>query len=184
MSILQFIASLASSLAWPLVVLAIAVLFRVKIAELLSGGITRLKAGPIEVEWERTLSEARVELDQPGVLSLDTAEVPGPVSKELADLARVSPVAAVIEGYARVERALQESLADVDDDAKLRVGGAGLARLAAQHGRINDETARAIEGLTVLRNLAAHGRAGGTTSDRATDYLALIDAVLFVLRPH
>jgi hypothetical protein len=184
MSILQFIASLASSLSWPLAVLAIAILFRVKIAELLSGGITRLKAGPIEVEWDRTLSETRVELDQPGVLSLNTDGVPGPISEELANLARISPVTAVIEGYARVELALRESLADVDDDAKLRVGGAGLARLAAQHGRINDETVRAVEGLTVLRNLAANGRAAGTTSDRAIDYLALVDAVLFVLRPH
>lgn len=184
MSILQFIASLASSLAWPLVVLAIATLFRVKIAELLSGGVKRLKAGPIEVEWDRTLSETRVELDQPGVPSLETEGAPGPVSEDLADLARISPTAAVVEGYARVEHALREKLADIDDDAKLKVGGAGLARLAAKHGRINDETARAVEGLAILRNLAAHGRAGDTTPDRATDYLALVDAVLFALRPH
>jgi hypothetical protein len=181
MSELQFIASLVNSLAWPLVVLVIAVVFRTKITDLLSGGVKRLKAGPIEVEWDRTLSEARVELDQPGA-PLEAQGDRGPVSTELAELTRISPRAAVIEGFARVEQALHEKLKDVDNDGKMRLGAAGLARLGAEHNLVNEETVRAIEGLATLRNLAAHGRDGETTPDRAMDYLALVDAVLYVLR--
>jgi hypothetical protein len=35
-----------------------------------------------------------------------------------------------------------------------------LARLAREQGTISDSTLRAVEGLSVLRNLAAHGRDG------------------------
>jgi hypothetical protein len=48
---------------------------------------------------------------------------------------------------------------------------------------VNEETVRAIEGLGVLRNLVAHGRAGETTPERAADYLALVDAVMYTLKP-
>lgn len=182
MSARQLIASLVSSLAWPITVLLIAVLFKTRIAELMSSGVKRLKAGPFEVEWERALSEARVELDQPGIPSPDVAANALPATADLAKIAQVSPSSAVVAGYARVEQALQEKLSTIADETPLRLGGAGLARLAAQRGLITDETARAIEGLAVLRNLAAHGRAGDITSDRAIDYLALVDAVLFVLQ--
>jgi hypothetical protein len=33
-----------------------------------------------------------------------------------------------------------------------------------------------------MRNLAAHGRASEITVERAQDYLALVDAVLYALR--
>jgi uncharacterized protein YutE (UPF0331/DUF86 family) len=47
---------------------------------------------------------------------------------------------------------------------------AGLARIALQHGLITDETAQAVQGLTVLRNLTAHGRENDLTVERALDY--------------
>jgi hypothetical protein len=178
---LQFIASLVSSLTWPVAVVTIVLLFRTKLAELLSSGIRRLKAGPFEVEWDRTSSEVRVELDQPGVPSIDVSTDRGPFARDLAELTRISPTAAVVQGYARVEVALREKLSGIEDDAKLRTSAAGLARLAAQQNKITDETARAIEGLAILRNLAAHGGVRDMTTDRAMDYLVLVDAVLYIL---
>jgi hypothetical protein len=44
------------------------------------------------------------------------------------------------------------------------------------------KTAQAVEGLAVLRNMAAHGRSNDVSAARAKDYLALVDAVLFALR--
>ena len=61
------------------------------------------------------------------------------------------------------------------------MSGRALARLARQHDLISDETLAAIEGLSVLRNLTAH--VGGEIGvDRARDYLALADDVLYALR--
>ncbi len=175
----NFIRALAS-LAWPVFALVVVLLFRSQITDLLSSGMRRFKAGPFEVEWDRQLSEAEAELDQPGVPAPPAAV--GPLSEELAGVARAAPAAGVMEAHARVERELRQLLTEdgVTDDA-LRTGAAGLARQAGKRGLITEETARAIEGLTVLRNLAAHGRAGEVSVERATEYLVLADAVLFAL---
>jgi hypothetical protein len=63
-----------------------------------------------------------------------------------------------------------------------RVSGRVLAPLARNRGLISDETATAVEGLSVLRNLAAHSPADDIGAERARDYLALADAVLYAMR--
>jgi hypothetical protein len=40
----------------------------------------------------------------------------------------------------------------------------------------------AIEGISVMRNLAAHGSAREISSEQAMEYLALVDAVLYALK--
>jgi hypothetical protein len=62
------------------------------------------------------------------------------------------------------------------------MGSRTLARLARERGLISDETLTAIDGLAVLRNLTFHTNAD-IGVDRARDYLALADAVLYALRP-
>jgi hypothetical protein len=180
MSALEFIAAIA----WPVAVLVIAVMFRGPITEMLSGQLGRMKAGPFEVEWQRTLSEVETELGQepPVVQAPPTAPDTG-LSAELEPVASRAPAAAVLEAYARVEGSLREVLEGRGiDEARTQRGAVGLARLAQSHGLITEETMQAIEGLSVLRNLAAHGRAGDVSPKRARDYLALADGVLFAIR--
>ena len=81
-------------------------------------------------------------------------------------------------------RRIEYRLAEMLDDAGVPhrgIGLRGLARLAQEHGLISDETLAAIEGMSVLRNLVAHVR-GDIGVDRARDYIALTDAVLYALR--
>ena len=54
--------------------------------------------------------------------------------------------------------------------------------MAHKYDLISDETLSAVEGLSVLRNLAVHGLGGEIGAQRARDYLALADAVLYALR--
>ncbi len=56
---LQFVASLADSLAWPLSVVALAVVFRPMISQLDLTGVRRWKAGPAGIEIENWDREAR-----------------------------------------------------------------------------------------------------------------------------
>jgi hypothetical protein len=63
-----------------------------------------------------------------------------------------------------------------------RLGGKALATLARRHELISDETLTAIEGLSVLRNIAAHSPTDFGAA-RARDYLALADAVMYTLHP-
>ena len=183
MSALQFIASLVNSLAWPLAVVAIALVFRVQIRKLMTGQLRRLRAGPVEMEFDRLLSEVGVKLAAPRTTVPVGGDAGNPLIDQFADVATVSPLAAVLDGHAAVERALRELIAQVDpDQTGQNVGTARLTSTALAKGLITPETARAIEGITVMRNLAAHGRANEVTPERARDYLALVDAVLFTIR--
>jgi len=87
-----------------------------------------------------------------------------------------------MEGYGRVEEGLREVVSDQGCAEEIGTRSAtGLARMAHQRGLINEETARAVEGLSVLRNLAASSATEELSPERAIDYLALVDAVLFSL---
>jgi hypothetical protein len=65
--------------------------------------------------------------------------------------------------------------------ADAKQGAVRLAREAREAGVITAESLEAVEGMAVLRNLAAHD--GEQVSERrALDYLNLADALLFSLR--
>jgi hypothetical protein len=180
MSALEFI----SSVAWPVTILVIALLFRKSITDMLSGQLlTRMKAGPFEANWERGVSEVEAELRQ--TVPPDERPPAEGLIAELASLAERSPATAVLEAYARVEQELRRIAGSPPVDPHLdldRLGAHTLAQVARQGGRLSDQTVQAVEGLSVLRNLAAHGRAGDLTPERAMDYLALVDGVLYAIR--
>jgi hypothetical protein len=181
-----FMASLVQSLAWPAGVVAVVVVLRKPIAAVLGQGVRRVKAGPVEVEFDQIQAEVREELARSPELA-EAAPAEGQAStpttslgKELSRLAELSPEAAVMEASRRIEYRLAEMLDDAGVPHR-RIGLRGLARLAQEHGLISDETLAAIDGMSVLRNLVAHVR-GDIGVDRARDYLALADAVLYALR--
>jgi hypothetical protein len=186
---LQFIAALAGSLAWPLAVVAIALLFRSKLLLLLSPAMKRLKIGPIEAEWDRQAATTEVELEQARVSApeqrLPSRPRPSHVQSAL-DTARSFLEAghfnvAVIEGFGAVERSLHALLMDANVSVtELHVRGAGMARLAEKSGLVTHETANSVEGLAVLKNLAAMTDVQ-TSAQRAENFLALVEGVLFAI---
>lgn len=103
------------------------------------------------------------------------------LGEELSRLAEIAPETAVVTAYHRIEARLVEMLAGFDMLPISTLGGRGLARMARQKALISEETLGAIEGLSVLRDLTAHG-GGEIGVDRAREYLALADAVLYALR--
>jgi hypothetical protein len=181
-----FIASLVRSLAWPAAVLVVGIVLRKPIGAVLGQGVRRVKAGPVEVEFDLLQAEVREELARSPELTEAPAEdqasaPPTSLGEELSRLAEISPASAVMEASKRIEYRLAEML----DGAGVppgRMGIGGLARLAKEHGLISDQTLAAIEGMSVLRNLTAHSRGGDIGVDRAREYLALADAVLYALR--
>lgn len=180
---LAFVASLVHSLAWPAGVAVAVIVLRRPIGVALGRGVRRVRAGPVEVEFDQELSEVREELRRSPELA--AAEVPAlavTLREELARLAEASPRAAVLEAFARIEARLVEILGDGLAEPARAVGGRALARLANRQGLISDVTLTAIEGLSVLRDLAAHSLTDTIGVERAGDYLALADAVLYALR--
>lgn len=173
MDTLEFIASLVRSLAWPLAATILVVILRKPLASILAGRSGRLKAGPLEMEWDRLLEATEASIERtPAMKSLPSE------SNEIAELA---PVGAVLQAYSEIERALRQRLESVGvkQEEIQRSGGRQLARVAADHGVVSPETLNSIEGMVLLRNLAAHGQEYELSISRAREYLLLADAVIY-----
>jgi hypothetical protein len=185
MSGLEFTAALVKSLAWPVAIMILAFIFRPSIHRALLQGIRRWKAGPggIEVEYFETKVE---ELEQAVAREVFVAQEPinesdASLLNELEEVARISPSAAVGEAYSRVEGALREAAQTAGLDTA-RVVGRRLVDIARRGQLITEETASAVEGMAVLRNLAVHGGVADLDQRRAKEYLALADATLYAIR--
>jgi hypothetical protein len=184
MSGFQLIASLTQSLAWPLAVVVAAFVLRKPLARIVANRPPqRVKAGPFEVEWERLIAETEKEIEGAAEAPRSDPSLPSLV-EELRPATEAAPEVAVLEAYRTVE---QELCRLIGDDVALnrpleRSGAVRLARIAQEKGLITTDTARAIEGLSVMRNLAAHSSGREITPEKATDFLVLVDAVLYALR--
>lgn len=181
MSALEFVASLVSSLAWPVAVLVIAVIFRAQIRQVMSRPLRRLRAGPVEMEFDRLLSEVEVAVQRP--VSATPAEEPTkpghPAVAELEELVTTSPVAAILDAHALIERELRGAVVEADPSVNVsRMTMGQLLRVATDKQILTPEAARAVRDLTVMRNLVAHGRASEVTGERARSYVTLADGVL------
>jgi len=183
MSIFEFIAALVGSLAWPIVVLIVAVIFRRQFSALLARPLASLRAGPLEAVWDRQVAEVEAEL--PGPQSSVTESRAAAGTDRLREVARAAPAAAVMGAFSEIEEQLHQILVDGGVEPG-RGGATQMARRALEAGLVQPEILKAVEGVAVLRNLAAHGRESDLDQARALDYLALTDAVSFALshRPH
>jgi hypothetical protein len=95
----------------------------------------------------------------------------------------VSPIGAVVEAYAQIETALRSVLEEhgvewLDRPWSVR----RLAELAYERGLITSETRDAVEGLSVMRNLAAHGAEDDISPQRAREFIALSQGVLYAIQ--
>jgi hypothetical protein len=165
-------------MAWPVSALVIAFVLRRPIGRImLETPPKKVRAGPFEVEWDRVIAETAKEVEAGRGRPPVATKIPA-VREELAAEARAAPGVAVLEAYAMVERELRRIVGDLEPERTSRMGPVGLACLAFSRELISREAVRAVEGVSVQRNLAAHGSAREITPEQATEYLALVDAVL------
>jgi len=186
---LQFVASLVSSLAWPLALVAIVLILRRPLTGLL-GRIVKARGYGIEAEFaEAQASVALATAAVAGIASGSarafdaTVRVRESLVSTLADTAKEAPAAAVTIAYAEIEKAIRARIGEAAEGAKL--SSSVLVAMALGRGVISSETAEAVRGLTVLRNLAAHG--DEVDPAKALDYLMLADAVIYAIetwQPH
>ena len=112
MSGLEFIAALVGSLAWPVVVLVVAVLFRHQLAALLARPFSSLKAGPLELVWDSQVAQVEAELGEPAPAAHPESAGHVPADGQLAELARIAPAVALVQAFARVEKVVRNLVAN------------------------------------------------------------------------
>jgi hypothetical protein len=178
---MELTASLVQSLAWPVAVVIAVIVLRKQLAGFLNR-VGLVNFGKLQAFFDRELDEARQGLGQaaPGRDYSVSADIKGRGSlrADLEALADASPPASILEAFAQVEQALRQAMPD--NPAASRLDGLQLAGLALNNAVINQETYRAIQGLSVLRNLAAHSpERDEIDSKRARKFAALADAVIY-----
>ena len=177
-----FVAAIVQALAWPAVVLVIAIIFHSQIKALMSEQLRRFKAGPVEVEWERQV--VRVEtLVEPVPTHLGAAG--RSLVAELGPLASEQPTMAIFKAWDRMAERLRPLIEGVGPEPeRWYKRTTEKVRIAVEAGHITPEIANAVESMMSLRNLVAH-RGGplseDVTPERARQYLALADAVIYAL---
>jgi hypothetical protein len=183
MSGLQFVIDFVRALVWPVAILAIVVVLRRPIADILmqlASGLRRLRAGQSDAEFDRVAGQMKAELTA-SVSAGGTSTAGIPVLLRFAGPAEDDPASAVAQAFGSVEVALRELLGS---SGKLVPVGTGdptaVARFARDQGLVPESVVRAVDGAVVLRNFAAADPAR-VTRDHAVKYLALIDALLYAI---
>jgi len=178
---LEFIASIVNSLAWPVGILAIVLVLRKPLRQLLPL-LRRLKYKEFELEFEKRVQEIRAEVTAAVPASVAEAQAT-PVSGALAQLAHVSPGAAVIESWRDVEAAGLGAARRLGGD---RFRDNTLTYEAIRHLEQSDELDSGVVGLLRdlrgLRNEAAHAPDFALSEESALGYADAAERVASYLR--
>lgn len=183
---LTFISKLIDSLAWPVAGVALGLIFRKRLLDLIPL-LRRVKAGPLEAEFESATKQVLVNttaLVSKGHASGASDLVPRPRSEDAAEkmlTAELEPTATIIEGWSRLEAELLNFGRQID----IMVDPLGSQNNASRKIMDSDvlpyETRRLIQDLRQLRNKVAHADVI-PTSESARNYLVSVERVLELVR--
>lgn len=155
MDALTFIIRLIEALIWPSAAVIVLFVFRNEFRALLPL-VRKLKAGPLEAEFERDILEISDEAD--GKAAPKNQEVPDARQQMLQDLSRVNPRSAILEAWLGVESGVRKAALQrvgtsppPDVSSPLRA-----MRELVQFEVISPDDAALFQDLRGLRNQAAH----------------------------
>lgn len=182
----QFIASLVSSGAWPLVVAIVALVFRKQIGDLI-GRLGHVKVGPLEA-WAEEAAGVEIAVHAAAPAAPDKtskAVARESLVKKLGDLAKKEPPYAVLAAWDEVQQALRQK---VKEAGKREAPQTGLhttliaVQYALEDGVISEQTATAIRGLSRLQYMSYRGeRDVDLETSMAFRFLALADEVILAI---
>lgn len=176
MNWMEFLASLVSSLAWPVALAVLVFMLRHSIAALIPA-LRRLKYKDLELDFRRDMEEVREEVNQ---------GLPAPPAGErlVADSATLklldaSPRAAVLEAWYRVEMAVMDTAKRLALAGPFDIYTALHAiKVLERAAGIDQNIVSILHNLRRLRNLAAHAPDFELSRDSGMDYVASADRVV------
>jgi hypothetical protein len=179
---LTFVTRLAEAFAWPAVVLIVVSLLRKEVSALFAI-VKKVKAGPVEAEFEREINELKSVADA----ELPDVERQAPATSsqnELEQLAQINPRAAIIEAWRRLELATRRSLAHLGITMTSRDVASPLAhaRNLAKSALMSQEELVLFNDLRNLRNTSVHAENFSPTLEAALSYIEVASRVQQTLR--
>ncbi len=188
MAWLQFVDDLVGHVVWPVAVIILILLFRGNISSLLSSPrLTKIKAGPMEVEFKQELEDVKQDLDIAKSTGAMNAEVnkraESEFRQEMIRLAKVSPRSVVMESHARLEQFLRRSVVSSETNKRPdRVGMSSLRDAAISQGLLTISEGFALRELTYLRNRIAHEPDQAVSASTALEYAEVVVQIVLAMR--
>jgi hypothetical protein len=181
---LTFVSTLIGSLAWPLVALALGLVFRRKLLDLIPA-IRRFKAGPLEAEFELAAKQVRASAADASSQSKPTISGRSEERRDegadeiVARLlnARSDPAGMILEGWAKVDGELFRLGHQLGDIVDPLTSTTKVYESVMSSNILPWETIRLVRELRELRNKVAHAEVI-PTSDAAQDYVLAVDRVV------
>gem|GEM_PF-549371 len=181
MDALTFVSKLVEALAWPSASILLVALLRSEIRGLVPF-IKRLRAGPVEAEFERELKQLRSEVEVP--LPQTTASPEAQSETDLLlKLAQLSPRSAILEAWQQIEAATLRIPLKLSLSLSAAQGGSPItvARTLSSRGLLGAEEFSLFHELRALRNQAAHASQFSPTPEAAMSYIDLSSRLLAAL---
>ena len=162
---MQYVVQLVQALAWPVVVLIIAVVFRGEFRGLIAR-LTKMKYKEIEAEFKEGLAATaeQAALQAPATISVEGATSPkalgyvtaNPRVQTLERIASVSPRAAVTEAWTMLETTMRDAVVKRGGDGRRMQSPLQLLAELRQTNSVPRATVNSIDTLRELRNKVVH----------------------------
>ena len=186
MDTLTFVSKLVDSLAWPVAGIILGLIFRKKLLDLIPT-LRRVKAGPLEAEFELATKQVLAETVALGSKAVEAQALPSSIVPSVEETtarlvaARTEPTASIIEGWSALDGELHKLgrqtgvIGDpLQSQQKVYQEMIGSELLPA-------ETKNLVRELRQLRNQVAHAKVI-PTPESAQDYLVAINRVVELIR--
>jgi hypothetical protein len=172
MSVLEFIASIVRSVAWPSVIVVAVILFHRPIAERIKS-ILKISHKDTEVSFDHEAKEVEATL----------ASVKLPTNTRLTREVKAhasTNVGRIASEWAKIEEKVRHRLIGAGVDAS-SLTGAAVLHAAHERSLISGDQLRALLGLNVMRNLAVHRPEGEIDERRTREFMDLAEAINTIL---
>ena len=183
MTVLQFIASIIDSVAWPSAILLLTYLFRREVGPLI-GSLRKFTWGDKTLEFDRRLDAAEADASNLPAPPEEQLQLPAPNQKPpFIEAGELSPQLAIVEAWLPLERRLYALGASHGYGSGRARSATFLLRRLASDGVIDRRTEKLINDLREMRNFALHSPSGAVIPiEDIRRYRELADTVLEALK--
>ena len=181
--ILDFIANIVASLAWPVIVLVIALSFRSHIVAAFNN-LKSISYGGAKAVFEKELNKATERAKAIEEPDSQTAKENNERVGELLNMAAASPTGAIIEAWKDIE----QNARDVAEGSGLPLGGNparpyfNLQKFLSDNDLLPKAEINTFRELRMIRNRAAHSSDFEITVDQARRYVSLADRLIDAIK--
>ncbi|MBO6836653.1 MAG: hypothetical protein JJ878_07245 [Alphaproteobacteria bacterium] len=189
MNILEFIAAVVGSVAWPTSLVVVSLLFHKQIVDVVSG-LRRFRYRELEMEFERDMDELKEKAKEAGIrfsyndsISEEIENVIEDAMSDLRDIAMSSPEAAIGVSWSFFEKEIGRVSEDLGISIRENRPNSALeyAMALRDAGYLNDHTVEVVKESQKLRNDAVHTRLVEFEPDFAIDYINVVRGLIRTL---